>query len=240
MRSTYHVKQERFEGPLDLLLELIQREKLAINEISLALVTEGYLSEVKKLEMENGIDQEALAEFLVIAAQLMLVKSRALLPQFQLSAEEELSLGDLERRLQEYARIKELALELRAIERRRMPIASREAFLGRPAFFFPPPRMRVPMLADAFAAILRTIPALQEIAEERIKKVISLDEKIREIRASLASRLERAFSELIKGSKEKVEVIVSFLAILELAKQKTVSLHQEGTFEDIIIKPASS
>ncbi|MBI2054536.1 MAG: segregation/condensation protein A [Candidatus Sungbacteria bacterium] len=236
MRPKYYVKQEKFEGPLDLLLELITKEKLPINEISLSSVTEEYLAEVKKMET---IDQEALAEFLVIAAQLMLLKSRSLLPHLALSEEEEESISDLERRLQEYAKIKELAKELKFIESRGNHIFSREPYLGLPVVFYPPPGLRAGVLAFIFQTLLAAIPAVKSLAEEKIKRVISLEEKIREIQSLLTAKVERVFSDIIKGSKEKIEVVVSFLAILELAKQKLISLHQDEAFNDIMIRANS-
>lgn len=231
--KTHYVKQERFEGPLDLLLDLISREKLPINEISLSKVTEEYLREVEKME---SINRDALADFLVIASQLMLLKSRSLLPHLELSKEEEESIGDLERRLREYARLKELAGELKKLERRGAHIEGREAYLGMPTIFYPPQKVSAGVLASVFSSILKTLPVLQELAEEKIRKVISLEEKIREIQARMTASLNQAFSEIIKGSKEKVEVIVSFLAILELAKQKIVSLQQDQSFGDIMVR----
>ncbi|MBI2096641.1 MAG: segregation/condensation protein A [Candidatus Sungbacteria bacterium] len=204
----FDIKQERFQGPLDLLLDLIEREKLPINEISLAGVTDEFLAKVKAMKV---VDQEALAEFLVIAAQLMLIKSRSLLPHLELSQEEEESIEDLERRLELYRRLKILAEEIT-------------------------PKLTAGGFWEAFAAVLRALPQLQKLAEEKLRKVISLEERIRDIQQRLTRRLERAFSEIVKGSKEKVDIIVSFLAILELAKQKLVTLHQKELFRDIIVK----
>ena len=233
MKKSHLVKQASFEGPLDLLLELIQKEKLPINEISLARVTEEYLAEVKKLEV---IDQEALAEFLVIAAQLMLIKSRSLLPHLAFTPDEEESIGDLEKRLKEYAKLKELAKALKELERSGQSIFPREPYFGLPTVFYPPPGLKAGDLKTVFQALLSAMPKMQTLAEETIRKVVSLEEKIREIQSLLTARIEKAFSEVIRGSKEKIEVIVSFLAILELAKQKLISLHQKGAFHDIIIK----
>lgn len=235
MREKFVVKQEHFEGPLDLLLDLIEREKLPVSQISLARVTDEFLKRVKALP---NIDQEELAEFLVIAAQLMLLKSRALLPELELSKEDELSIDELERRLREYKRIKELALLIRKREGEGRRVFPRESYLGLPVIFYPPPGVKANLLKEAFAAVLQTIPQLTKLAEEKIRKVISMEEKIREIQARLAAGLEHAFSDIIRGSREKVEVIVSFLAILELAKEKLVLLHQRDRFGDITIRKA--
>lgn len=245
----YRVKQEKFEGPLDLLLELIQSEKLSINEISLASVTDGFIAYLKQLgadgaadqsaqirESETWADQEVLAEFLVVAATLLLIKSRSLLPQFQASPEEEESIAELEKRLAEYQRLKAFSEELGRLAKGGPKAFSRETFAGTAPVFYPPKRFSVAMLAQAFEGILYALPKIEKLVEEKIKKVISLEEKIRELQSFLQEKVERAFSELVSGAKEKIEVIVSFLALLELAKQKLIMVEQKDRFGDITIR----
>lgn len=235
----YRVKQEKFEGPLDLLLELIQGEKLSINEISLAKVTDEFIAYLKTLGGEGSADQEVLAEFLVVAATLLLIKSRSLLPQFQVNPEEEESIHELEQRLAEYQRLKELAAELGRMAAGGPKSFSREAYAGRGPVFYPPKNFSVAMLEEAFRAVIAALPKIGKLAEEKIKKIISLEEKIKELQKLLQRRVERAFSELVAGAKEKVEIIVSFLAILELAKQKLIALEQKEAFGDIRIRKSA-
>lgn len=230
------VRQQKFEGPLDLLLQLIQEQKLSVNEISLAQVTDEFIEHLKALQNQGESDQETLAEFLVIASQLLLIKSRSLLPQFQASPEEEASIAELEDRLRQYQQIKELARELGGMAKGGPKSFSREAYAGHEQIFYPPKNLTAAMLARAFRGILETIPKIEKLAEEKIKKIISLEEKIAELQSLLRGKVERAFSELIAGAKEKVEVIVSFLALLELAKQKLISFEQRGLFGDIKIR----
>lgn len=230
------VRQEKFEGPLDLLLDLIKKEKLSINEISLAKVTDEYLSTVEALAKEGGLDQEALAEFLVVAGELLLIKSRSLLPGAEVSSEEEISVEELERRLNTLKRMKEAAAVLGRMSGEKRFSLSREAYLGVAAVFYPPRSLKLEALASAFLKVYEALPKIQALAEEKIKKIVSLEEKIKELQAMLAEKVERAFSDIIKGSKEKAEVIVSFLALLELAKQKLVELQQDGAFGEIKVK----
>lgn len=230
---TFAVKQEKFEGPLELLLELIEKEKLSITEISLAKVTDDYVAHVKKLEK---IDPEQLAEFLVVAAQLMLIKSRSLLPNLKLSEEDEASIEELEKRLEEYKKLRELAKGLKIIEAAGKQILSRESFMGLDPVFYPPPKLTLDLFKAAFAEFLAALPKIEKLTEDKIKRIISLEEKVKEIQKFLQTQIERAFSDMVKGAKEKVEVIVSFLAILELAKQKFVALEQKKMFDDIIVK----
>jgi len=231
--TAYVFKHEKFEGPLQILLELIEKEKLAISEISLAKVADEYLLHVKSL---GAINPDELAEFLVIAAQLMLLKSRSLLPHLELDEEEKSSIEELERRLEEYRRARERASALKERAALGLRIHARESFFGLPPVFFPPPGVGLANLKAAFESFVDALPKLEKLVEERIKKVVSLEEKISHIRSFLAGFVERAFSEVIKGSRERTEVIVSFLAILELARQRFVDLEQGEPFGDIIVK----
>ena len=227
------LKQEKFEGPFELLLELIEKEKLAISDISLAKVTDEYIAHVKTLER---IDPEALAEFLVVAAQLMLIKSRSLLPTLALNEEEEESIEELEKRLTEFKKLREVAQELRKLESRHVLMMTRESFIEFQPIFYPPPKLTLQKMQDAFASFLAALPKVRKLAEEKLKRVISLQERITHVRRFLMESVEKAFSELVGGSQEKVEVIVSFLAILELARQKFIDLDQRELFADIKIK----
>lgn len=233
---TYILKHEKFEGPLDVLLGLIQEHKLSINEISLGQVTDDFIEYLKRLQADARPDQEILAEFLVIASQLLLIKSRSLLPGFQVSPEEEQSIAELEERLAEYQRLKELAKEVGRLAKGGPKSFAREAFADMPTVFYPPKKFTIAMFREAFSAVLETIPKIEKLVEEKIRKIISLEEKIKELRGLLQGKVERAFSEIVSGAKEKVEIIVSFLAVLELTKQKLISVDQERPFGDIRIR----
>ena len=233
----FQIKHEKFEGPLDLLLELIEKEKLAISEISLAQVTDDYIKYIKTLEK---IDPESLAEFLVVAAHLMLIKSRSLLPNLRLSEEDEASIEDLEKRLAEYKRIKDTLKALRWLEAKQEQIFTREAYAGMETIFYPPLKLTSEGLRTALAAFLAALPKIEKLAEDKIKKIISLEERINHIRSFLQSTMERTFSEIVNGARDKIEIIVSFLAILELSRQKFVELRQSKPFSDIMIKKYGS
>lgn len=229
----FQIKQEKFEGPLELLLELIGKEKLSISEVSLAKIADEYIGYVKSLDK---IDPESLAEFLVVAAQLMLIKSRSLLPTLQLREEEEISIEELQKRLAEYQQIRGCASKIREQEQMRRYIFTREAYMGVDPVFYPPPGLTVRIFADTFAAFLAALPKIEKLVEEKIRHIVSLEEKIVHIRSFLKDVLEETFSELVRGTKDKIEIIVSFLAILELARQKFITPHQRRLFEDIVVK----
>ena len=228
----FHIQQEKFEGPFELLLELIEQEKLSISEVSLGAVADAYLQYVRSLDER---DPEELAEFLVVAAELLLVKSKTLLPNIALTDEEEGSIEELERRLTEYKQVRTLAEVIRKLERDGRRLVSREQGIVQ-AFFYPPRSLSVVTLAESLVSLIATIPKKEKLAEEKIRRIISLDEKIKQIQNLFEERIEHAFSEMVRGAGEKVEIIISFLAILELAKQQFVDLRQHELFEEITIR----
>lgn len=232
-KNVFSFQHDGFDGPLDLLLELIENEKLDISKISLAKVTDDYIKYVRSQEIT---DPEQLAEFLVVAAQLMLIKSKSLLPDLKLEADEEMGIDELQRRLEEYKKIKEMAKEIKKLENKKQFIFTREAYLGIDPVFYPPKKTTVSAIKNIFAAFLASVPKIEKLAEEKIKRIVSIEEKISHIRSFLQEAVEGAFSQIVRGAKEKVDVIVSFLALLELSKQKFVELEQRKSFGDIVFK----
>ncbi len=230
----YTVKLKQFQGPLDLLLQLIEEKKLDIIEISLAKITDQYLGYLRKID---DISLEDLAEFLVIASRLILIKSRMLLPSIELTDEEEEDIEALKKQLEEYKKIKDLATEINSMAIAGNIAYSREKYHGLSAIFYPPKNVKVDDLKNAFKKVLDEIALLEErLPEENIKLKISLEEKINYIRNELASRVKTSFRDITKNNKSKADVIISFLALLELIKQRMVSATQKGLFHDIHFK----
>lgn len=228
----YQIRLEQFEGPLDLLLSLIEKEKLDITHVSLAKVADQYLEYLKGGET---ITLHNLASFLSIAARLLLIKSRALLPVLEFSDEEEESMDDLELRLKEYKRFREAAMKLNVSLGRSYSAYTRESFLGAQVVFYPPSGLTGADLHLHFTNVLGEIPLFEILPEKEIQAVITLEEKIIELKRTLTERAESSFSDLIRLSTDRIEVIVSFLAILEMVKQRVVFVHQEKFFSDIRI-----
>jgi segregation and condensation protein A len=228
----FQIKQEKFEGPLELLVELIEREELSISEVSLAKVADDYIRYMKLLEK---IDAEALAEFLVVASQLMLLKSRALVPSLVLP-EEEGSIEELEQRLREYQRLKRSALSLAARASKKERIGAREPYQGVEKIFRYSRPLDRNLLQKTFGELLSFFAKPEKLAQESLRRVLSLEERIGHIKAFLEGALTKVFSEIAAKSGDKGEIILSFLAILELAKIRFVELRQEKLFDEIIIK----
>lgn len=229
----YQIKLEKFEGPLGLLLELIEKRKLSINEISLANVTDQYIEYLKSLgEFPMG---EA-ANFIAVASTLLLLKSASLIPNFELSEEEAGDIKDLEYRLQLYNIIKNAALNIFKSFGKNLSF-SREAFLGYNFEFLEPKGLTKEKIFSALKQIIDNLPQKEILPKVLVKKAVSLEKKISEIVERIQRKIEVSFSETFASNKaEKIEIIVSFLAILELIKRGFVIVEQTAIFDNIRVK----
>jgi segregation and condensation protein A len=229
----YQIKLEKFEGPLGLLLEVIEKRKLSINEVSLAEVTDQYIKYLKKLE---GFPLEEVAGFVAIASTLLLIKSASLIPTLNISEEEAGDIKDLERRLQIYAKIRNYAAILGQFFGDDI-MFGREAFSGFNFGFLEPKGVTREKLRDVLKQIIANLPLKEILPEAVVKKTVSLEKRIEEIVSRIQHQIELSFSEAFTtGKKEKVEIIVSFLAVLELIKRGFVVVEQATLFENIRIK----
>ena len=226
--DNYVVKIQNFEGPLDLLLDLIEKRKLHINDLSLSQVTDDYISHVKKLQ-EFSIP--GIANFVLVAATLLLIKSRSLLPGLSLSDEEETDISDLEERLRIYKRVKKLSVHVKT--RFGKEVIFERGELKNEPVFSPPEGMTLLALIDSLKVVIKNIPIKEITPKAIVKKIISLEEMIVRLVERVESSLKLSFKEFSKGSVEKVEIIVSFLAMLELVKQGSIDVMQEKMFDDI-------
>jgi segregation and condensation protein A len=226
-------KVQQFEGPLDLLLSLIEQRQLDITTIALAEVTEQFLAYLKQLEK---IDPTVLADYLSIAAKLLVIKSKAILPTLELEPEEDDAGFDLEGRLILYKQFKEAAKYFKKLDNKR-----RQGFLRSVTFeqrinFYPDPTVSTKELHGAILKILSGLKELDNLPKAKLKEAISIQEKIDHLRNVLGGKIETRLSDLIKTAKNKGEVIVTFLALLELIKQKIFVADQETLFAEVVIK----
>lgn len=226
----YQVKLEQFEGPLDLLLNLIEEQKLDITQVSLAGVADQYLEYIKGKE---NITLENLADFLAIASRLILIKSKALLPLLEFSEEEEEEIKDLAAQLAEYKKFKNVAKKIRALSAAGRESFSREGFQGIQSFFYPPKEINVYDLKKAYLKVLSEIPIMEKLEEEMVREVITLEDKISHLQIMLRKKIETSFAELTANATDKIEVVVSFLAMLELVKQRIIQVEQGELFSEI-------
>lgn len=229
--TAFQLQLPVFEGPLDLLLYLIEREELDITAVSLVQVTNQYLS---YLRSGDQVDATALAEFIAIGARLIYIKSRALLPQPLTDDDEGEELGDdLVQRLREYRRFKEAAGMLQDIESQGRRTYPREA---------PPPEMPLPtgldgVTLDLLAEIVREVLQRQPEADEEEGIVDRQEVTVEEMVAQLTERLTRerrvGFRAFISSCRSRLEVIVAFIAVLELIKSLRLEAKQDQLFGDI-------
>ncbi len=228
------IKLEQFEGPLELLLQLIEGQKLDITQVSIANVADQYL---EYIHAQSKWDPDELADFLVIAAKLLLIKSKVLLPNLDLGDDEGDALA-LEQQLKMLKRYLEASAKVDVLFRAWRVAFAREKLPRHllPTRFVPPPNLTTTILPTLFQKILERIAAFLPLPKSIIEKAASLEETIRSIRDHLMERLETSFQNLVGNAKTKTDIIVSFLAILELVKQRMVMVDQQSLFADIHIQ----
>jgi segregation and condensation protein A len=228
-----------FEGPLDLLLHLIEREELDITSVALVSVADQYMQILRESEQLN---LDALADFIWIGARLLLIKSRALLPRppaIDGEQEEEDPADELARQLIEYKLFKEAAGNMRAIETAGLHSYPRIA---------PPPELPPPPGLDGV-----TLDLLREMVEVALTRTpaekahhhavirphkFTVREKIAHLRERLAADGRVSFRAVIEACVTRMEIIVSFMAVLELIKSRELEAEQDATFADIMLVPA--
>ena len=233
--ETYQIKTDAFEGPFHLLLSLIEERKFFINDLSLAQVTEDYLNYVNKLEKQ---DPSEISSFIVVAATLILIKSKSLLPNLNLTAEEEGDIRNLEDRLKLYELYTKLSINIKNAFGRKIifaPLERKNDFL----VFLPDDQITKESMMIFARDALGKVPKKVFLPEVEVKKVISIEEMISRLTERIEKTLEvsfKNFSGVAKTREEKIIVIIGFLAMLELVRQGILHVVQENIFEDIIIK----
>ena len=232
---TYHFRLDHFEGPLDLLLSLIERERLDITTVSLAQITDQYFEYLSK---EEQVTLENLSAFLSVASRLLLIKSRALLPVLKFTEEEEDAIDDLEWRLQQYKLFRDAGQKIGQEFARHVNVYARESFLGSVAVFYPPKHLTIDDIARHFRSILGQIAVPEILPEKSIDQVVSLEERIGHLERHMVERIETSFADFSGSMKTKIDIIVSFLALLELVKQRIIIAEQQGVSYDIRLRRA--
>ncbi|CAA9211566.1 MAG: Segregation and condensation protein A [uncultured Chthoniobacterales bacterium] len=240
METDYKVKLEIFEGPLDLLLYLIKRDELDIYDISLERITKQYL---EYLQAFKELNIDVAGEFVVMAANLIYLKSRSLLPVDQQPPEEDVEEDDprwdLIRQLIEYKKFKEAAaqLQVRQLEQELIfvrepngidPIAAAPLRLGEVGVF---------QLINAFQAVIKRVEAREDL-REIFGEHYTVSDKIEWILQRVSDGVPLRFSELFARMASRVEIVVTFLALLELVRLRQITATQENPFDEIQLTAA--
>lgn len=229
--NTFHIKTEQFEGPLELLLELVEKRKLLINDISLATVTDEYMRTVSAMQ-ERSLPHTA--QFIALAATLLLIKSKSLLPVLELTEEEHEQIDDLEAQLKYYQVFRNAGQEIQSTFGE-VVLAERH-FIPGPPLFHPDALCDIPTLTDALYRVLDDLPVTEQKPRVQVQPTITLEDMIAKLSRRITQEFRTHFSTLRAEAPERKTVAVSFLAVLELYKQGQILAHQERHFADIEIE----
>ena len=229
------IEEQKFEGPLFLLLKMIEDRELDITQINLAKIAEKYGKYIE--EEKDNIDSNIIANFLVVAAKLLLIKSRALLPYLHTEEDEE-EIDNFEKQIKIYKEFLNASENIKSILEKGDFMFSKnfnKKDISLSIKFSPPEKINQNIIFQTFLEFLRRIkPKEEKFQEEKIQIRVSVEEKISQIKEKLQKLKKFNFNEIV-SFQEKNEVIVSFLAILELAKQKQISIKQNDIFANILI-----
>ncbi len=226
--SSYCVQLEQFEGPLALLLELIEQDKLSVSDVSLGQITESFLGHLEHVEEVAPHD---VADFLVVAGRLLYLKSKLLLPELALEEDDEMGLASQLRIYQRFAeaskRLGEMVLSNHAA------YAAPRMTIDVPTFS-PPEHLTGLDLASALRGLVEKVRPYVDLPERLLERTVTVEEKIEDLKRRIEQETTILFHDLAqRGSKS--DVVTSFLALLELLKQNILRVEQRGHFADIAI-----
>lgn len=229
---TFSIPHAEFEGPLELLLDLIEKRKLLVNDVALAAIADDYIAYARSHE-EHPIAETA--EFVQVAATLLLIKSKSLLPIFELTESEEGDIKDLEHRLKLYQLFRDVAVSIQ--QQYGVCVLFERSFITpRDPIFLPDQWTTRDALHSAMKGILTNLVVKTFTPTTTVKKIISLEDMIQRLEDRIIRQVKMRFSDLTKNDPDHKTKIVSFLAILELVKQGFVSVRQESRLDEIHIE----
>ncbi len=234
-KETYQIKTPVFEGPFALLLDLIEKRKFFINDLSLSQVTEDYIKYVNEIGESKTSE---VSNFILVAATLILIKSKSLLPDLSLTSEEEGDIKSLEERLRLYELFTKLGINVKEMFGKKLIFPAGEKKNDILVFLPDTQITKESMMAFAEGA-LGAMPKKVNLPEVEVKKVVSIEEMLDKLTDRIQTSLRTSFKDFTGKSKtreEKVVVIVSFLALLELVRQGILNAMQDNHQEDIIIE----
>lgn len=234
-RTGFSIKTDSYEGPFEVLLDLIEARKLLVNELTLANITEDFIAHIKNKE---AFPMEEAANFIQIAATLLLIKSKSLIPDLALTDDEDADVEDLKRRLAAYEKVRQASRELARIFGKRVMVPAGER--APDVVFSPSGDLSANVLAEALARILAAREEVEQLPEARVKPLVTIEEMMDQLAKRVQSAVNLSFKDFAGDAKERIEVIVSFLALLELVKQGAVAAEQYSNYGDIRISHTST
>lgn len=244
MSTEYIYKTENFEGPLDILLSLIEKRKLLINQISLSVITEDFISFIKNLNVDEEFYLRHKTQFVSLASILLLIKSKSLLPNLEITQEEDVEIEDLERRLKILKLMREYGQKIESIFNKKT-LYFQGNFKKDIVIFTPTEDINFSNIKESILKVLNKIPKIEkEVDKVKIQKTVSIEEMMSRLSNRLSSALNFKFTSFSGGLKKeykdeeefkehKKHIVVSFLALLELIKQNMILAKQDDLFEEI-------
>lgn len=230
--TAFNIQTETYSGPLDLLIDLIEKRKFLINDISLASVTDDYLQYIAQFE-KNPLRE--MADFIVLASTLLLLKSKSLLPILELTEEEEVTLESLGQRLKYYQIFRNAGKTVgsifgnsKAYERPFIP--------DKNSLFLPDSLTTVDSLRIAMNDVIQNLPKKVVRPEVQVRTIVSLETMIERLRERVQKQVTFTFKDFTGNPKERSIIIVGFLAVLEMVKQGSVLVRQQSFEHDIEIE----
>lgn len=227
--TAFAIKTDTFEGPMELLIELVEKRKLLINDISLAQVTDEYMQTVSAMQ---ELSLPNTAQFVSLAATLLLIKSKSLLPILDLTSEEEASIDDLEQRLKQYQIYRDVGLIVKDRFGKTNTYGPEYTPPCEP-LFTPDQHCNTADLAAALYRIITNLPKVEIKTTATVRPTVSLEDMIHSLQRRIERQMKTTFSEIRAAETEHKNVIVGFLAILELFKQGDIIITQTNRFDDI-------
>lgn len=240
--TIYKVKAGNFEGPLELLLSLVEERKFFVNDVSLAEVTNEYIAYVNSISKDNTlIHISNVSSFVVVAATLILIKSKSLLPNLTLTTDETEKIQNLEDRLRLYQIIKNASVDIKTQFGAKIIFSAPERNWSDPVWS-PDVQITIDNMLIGIQTVLDNLPKKAiPLPEVEVKKVISMEEMLDNLTIRIQESITFSFKEFSNKfpsadvREKKVNVIVSFLAMLELVREGIIDVIQNTTFEDMTI-----
>jgi len=237
--NKYKVRTSSFEGPFSVLLSLVEEKKLHINDLSLAQVTEDFIRHISTVDKADNTE---VSSFMIVASTLILIKSKSLLPNLPLSEDEEKDINNLTNRLKLYEIYTNLGEDIRKKFGKSIifsPLEKRQESV----VFLPDSQITKESMMILIDGALGRMPKKEFLPKIEVKKVISIEEMIYNLTERIKKSVTISFKELngkIVTKEEKINAIVSFLAMLELVREGILSVLQENNFQDIIIQKTNN
>ena len=233
----YQLRLPTFEGPLDVLLRLVERNQLPIADVSLVAVTDQFLAHAAQL---GGAPPETLAEFAAVGARLVLLKTRALLPRPPADDELDPTPSDLVRQLTEYQRIREAAQTLAERDRQGLGAFGRGGTVALPA-----PPVLAPLAAHQPASLARALRRRLTALAPPVRSIVArptltLREMIERVLDRLSDRRPLRFRGVLSADADRHEVLIAFLAVLALVRRRTIDAEQKELFGEITLRRVES